>query len=273
MYNLKRTGFKRNLTDIFTSYRRVNPATAPQPPNHDTGPNPVMAISDDVNIKLSTLDRKITELSELYSARSKPTFDNSEQEYCDQRIRQITNEIGQRISTVNSEIKTTITDTNPQVVSLIVNLQQCHRMRLAQLVQRFRSLQASRRPASHSRDNAPDPMNDMFADFHPQVSPEQAALLQRQEEENQQNEELNQMVSMMNELNSLFRDVSLLVVQQGTILDRIDTKIELSLQNVQKGTSELEKANDYQKSKGFYCYIGTVTVLIILCFVIVILRK
>lgn len=47
-----------------------------------------------------------------------------------------------------------------------------------------------------------------------------------------------------------------LVIDQGTILDRIDFNIEETLVHAKKGNEQLNKANEYQKSKrGTYCIV------------------
>ena len=48
----------------------------------------------------------------------------------------------------------------------------------------------------------------------------------------------------MNELGELFSDLSNLVVEQGTVLDRIDFNVADSRQNVRKGNRELQKIID-----------------------------
>lgn len=47
-----------------------------------------------------------------------------------------------------------------------------------------------------------------------------------------------------------------LVIDQGTILDRIDFNIEDTLVQTKKGNEQLTKANEYQKSnRGTYCIV------------------
>jgi len=52
-------------------------------------------------------------------------------------------------------------------------------------------------------------------------------------------QEIESIVTQMNNLSDLFRDVSNLVVEQGTVLDRIDFHIQESRAQVQKGNKEL----------------------------------
>ena len=270
MYDPRQSGFRRDYTDIFNGIRSKNPVSSV--PRYEAGANMVTVLSDDVNVKMSILDRKISELDELFTKRARPTFDNTELELCDHRIQQITSEISQKISNLSLEIKRPIETHDPEVVNLLVNLQQCHRLKLANLVQRFRHLQATRRPVNLTHEEQNDPIAAMYADFHPQVSPDQAMLIQRNEEMMEQQDELQGLVVMMNELNTMFRDVSLLIFEQGTILDRIDTRIEVAVQDVQRGNEDLRAANEHQKSRCFYWYIGLMMVLISLCLIIMIYR-
>jgi len=49
----------------------------------------------------------------------------------------------------------------------------------------------------------------------------------------------------------LFKDLAVLLVEQGTILDRIDYNIESTRDNVERSINELEQAEQYQKKTGF----------------------
>jgi len=50
------------------------------------------------------------------------------------------------------------------------------------------------------------------------------------------------------EVNEIFRDLSNIVVEQGVMIDSIESNIEVSVQATDKGVEELTKASDYQKS-------------------------
>lgn len=276
MFDSHRKGFKKNFTDLFTSYRMSLKIT--QRRQDDTQNNIVTAISENVNIKLSILERKITELSELFSQRARPTFDNVEIEICDHNIRQTTNEISNRISDINSEINHPIPTQDSEVATLLMNLQQCQKLRLSALVQRFRNIQATKRVASinsvpkndttKSMSSALDSISTNNSD-----SDSSAQLQHNQELEQIQHDDIAQLVTMMNELNSLFRDVSLLIFEQGTVLDRIDTKIELAVQDVERGNEQLVRANEHQSSNCFYTYILVLLGLIFICILIMIFRR
>jgi syntaxin 16 len=52
----------------------------------------------------------------------------------------------------------------------------------------------------------------------------------------------------MNDLAVLFKDMSTLVVEQNTILDRIDFNIEVAHTNVKKGNIQLDKTLKREQS-------------------------
>lgn len=55
----------------------------------------------------------------------------------------------------------------------------------------------------------------------------------------QREEELRNLLRSIEELNSIFKDISILVIEQGTILDRIDYNIEQAEHNVLKAEEHL----------------------------------
>lgn len=59
--------------------------------------------------------------------------------------------------------------------------------------------------------------------------------------------EVQNILAQVNELNQMFKDMHDLVVEQGTVLDRIDYNIEQASEKVSKGLEELKKARDQQK--------------------------
>ena len=56
--------------------------------------------------------------------------------------------------------------------------------------------------------------------------------------------QIDNIVKEMNQLGELFSELSNLVVEQGTVLDRIDFNVADSRQNVRKGNRELQKIID-----------------------------
>lgn len=85
--------------------------------------------------------------------------------------------------------------------------------------------------------------------------------------------EIARIAQSINDLAMVFRELSVLVVEQGSVLDRIDYNIEQSMHTVKAGTAELIKAEEYQKrGKSLVCIIILIA-LIIICLLILIFRR
>lgn len=80
--------------------------------------------------------------------------------------------------------------------------------------------------------------------------------------------EIQQVAESVNELAQIMKDLSVLVIDQGTIIDRIDYNIQNVAATVQDGLKQLQKAERTQKHGGI---VKCATILIIMCFVMLVL--
>ena len=55
----------------------------------------------------------------------------------------------------------------------------------------------------------------------------------------ERDEDINKLIDNINELNVLFKQMNQIVIEQGTIVDRIDYNLEQSVDNVVKAKKEL----------------------------------
>jgi syntaxin 16 len=80
--------------------------------------------------------------------------------------------------------------------------------------------------------------------------------------------EIAKIAESIEELGSIFKELAVLVIDQGTILDRIDYNMEAVVEHTREGISQLEKAEKQQKSarplKCIICLLSTIAVLLIL---------
>jgi len=73
------------------------------------------------------------------------------------------------------------------------------------------------------------------------------------------------------EVNEIFRDLSTLVVEQGSMINSIEANVEASAAETTKATSEIKKASEYQKSaRGKMCCLALILMIIIAVIVVVI---
>ncbi|XP_011023746.1 PREDICTED: syntaxin-43-like [Populus euphratica] len=108
-----------------------------------------------------------------------------------------------------------------------------------------------------------DNLDDMVFSEH------QMAKLKRSEAFTVERErEIEQVVESVNELAQIMKDLSVLVIDQGTIVDRIDYNIQNVATTVEEGLKQLQKAERTQKRGGM---VMCATVLVIMCAVMLIL--
>lgn len=80
--------------------------------------------------------------------------------------------------------------------------------------------------------------------------------------------EIHQVVESVNELAQIMKDLSVLVIDQGTIVDRIDYNIQNVASTVEDGLKQLQKAERTQKQGGM---VMCASVLVIMCAVMLVL--
>ncbi|CAI9287258.1 unnamed protein product [Lactuca saligna] len=80
--------------------------------------------------------------------------------------------------------------------------------------------------------------------------------------------EIHQVAESVNELAQIMKDLSVLVIDQGTIIDRIDYNIQNVAVSVDEGLKQLQKAERNQKQGGM---VMCATVLVFMCFLMLLL--
>ncbi|XP_071054028.1 syntaxin-16 [Onthophagus taurus] len=102
-------------------------------------------------------------------------------------------------------------------------------------------------------------------------------LLQLEEENTrmiqQREHKVNAIVKSILDLNSIFKDLSQMVADQGTILDRIDYNVEQTQTQVYEGFKQLQKADAYQRKNRKMCTIIILATAVIVLVVLLILVK
>jgi len=95
----------------------------------------------------------------------------------------------------------------------------------------------------------------------------QLVMAERMTEEREK--AITQVAESVGELAEIFKEIQVLVIDQGTILDRIDYNIEQAATRVDNAVQELHKANEYQKkSRTMMC----IYILLLLCgFMVIVL--
>nr|SVE75931.1 EOG090X0AQP [Daphnia hispanica] len=86
--------------------------------------------------------------------------------------------------------------------------------------------------------------------------------------------EIQNVVRSIYELNSIFKEISHMVADQGTVLDRIDYNIEHTQAKVHDGLVHLQKADNYQKkNRKMVCIVGMVSAIIFLIIILIAVKS
>ena len=118
-----------------------------------------------------------------------------------------------------------------------------------------------------------DSMVDTILDPDQELSGEaqQRALATMEAESQDRMKEIIKVASSINELASLFRELNVLVIEQGTILDRIDYNVEQTVERVKHGVNDLNEAEKTsKKAVTLKCILALIVVAAILIVTLII---
>jgi len=88
----------------------------------------------------------------------------------------------------------------------------------------------------------------------------------------QRSKEIEKIAKSVEELAGLFKDLALLIVEQGTILDRIEYNTQQAHENVTKAVSELKEADTSQKKSRMKLVILLLCVLVLIAVMAMIIK-
>lgn len=244
-------------------------------------------------IILPKLKMRINDLKMLHSKHlHRSTFDESSEDEvaidnCTYEITRMFNECHRLLQIIKSHAS----DGDVKERRLTINVYHSLATALQEMSIAFRSTQNSYLRQIQSREDRAkkyfdnqqiyleeycdqDEIDDYFINSK-QISHQQLLML---EEENtnfaqEREKEVNAIVKSIMDLNEIFKDLSQMVVDQGTVLDRIDYNIEQSSIQVQQGYSQLKKADAYQrKNRKMVAIITLATTVIVLLFILIIVK-
>lgn len=105
------------------------------------------------------------------------------------------------------------------------------------------------------------------------LTEEQAQQMQEMEANASEREaEILRIASSVNDLATMFRELNVLVIEQGTILDRIDYNLEQTVEKVRSGTNQIKQADNYSKKAYTAKCMAVLVVLIVVLFFVLIIQ-
>ncbi|CAK9860373.1 unnamed protein product [Sphagnum jensenii] len=226
-------------------------------------------ISDQVSADMQRVQGKMVELTKAHSRALMPTFDDTSGE--EHTIELLSREITRLLKKAEQRLQQLSTGTavSQQDANIRKNVQRSLATDLQALSMDYRKQQKGylqklqRQQEGQSVDDGIGMGKKVRRDDDDGFSEVQMAQLRQTEALSVEREkEITEIVESVNDLAQIMKDLSVLVIDQGTIVDRIDYNITNVATSVEKGVKELVKAEETQKKGGM---VLCVMVLIALC--------
>lgn len=235
------------------------------------------------------LNGKIGDLKSLHSKHlHRSTFDETPEDEiaidkCTQEISRMFNEVHRLLQIIKSHS----TENGVKEQRLTINVYRALATALQELSFSFRSTQNSYLRQIQSREDRSkmyfdqtveiDLLTNESEEIDKYFVNSQQQLLMLEEENTrfaqEREKEVNAIVKSIVDLNEIFKDLSQMVSDQGTVLDRIDFNIEQTHVQVYEGFKQLQKADAYQRKNRKMCAIIVLASITILLFFILIIVK
>jgi len=240
---------------------------------------------EQIDTTLDGVEKNISKLKRLQQERLKFKFSDSRTDQ-DRTIDVLNGTITSALQRGNNLLKKIATVGNEsgnlpyEERAVRINVMKAKAFRAQQLQKTLREAQSSFITSLQSGGTEDQYFDD---DDGPQItlddvsrgfSAEQMATLERRAQDADQREkEILNIAKSVNDLAQIFNELNVLVVQQGTVLDRIDYNIEQTVGQLRSANKEIRKAEDYQKRARSTLCIIVLVVLIMVCALILILKN
>ena len=243
---------------------------------------------DAVNATIEDIQRLMSELASMHSSRIGTVFgrdlDNMERqidrkttevttlfrkaERYLQKVGASTRQAGGEESTVGANVQRSLA---MQLQTLSSDFRTKQRKYLADVkAQKSGGLVESEERFGINLEDDGTLQNDYFVGSAQQLS----VVDDLQAEIQSRDKEISQIAKSIEELGSIFKELAVLVIDQGTILDRIDYNMEAVVEHTKTGIKQLEKAERSQKSaRPMKCIICLLITIMILLLILVLKHK
>jgi len=240
---------------------------------------------DGVKDVLMDIQRQMKDLQSLHASRVGSVF-GKDLDHMEGRIEVLTREITNRFRDAERTLKKVGTSTRNaggEEAAIGANVQRSLAKQLQELSVSFRTSQRKYLAEVQAQKNG-DVLgdskfginltdegggeNNFFTTQQVQVVDDLQSAIQSRDGE------ISKIAQSIEELGTIFKELAVLVIDQGTILDRIDYNMEAVVEHTKTGISQLEKAEKSQKNaRPMKCIVSLVIFIFILLLLLVLKHK
>eukprot|EP00455_Lapot_gusevi_P022762 TRINITY_DN2370_c0_g3_i6.p1 TRINITY_DN2370_c0_g3~~TRINITY_DN2370_c0_g3_i6.p1 ORF type:complete len:305 (-),score=95.53 TRINITY_DN2370_c0_g3_i6:208-1122(-) len=291
------SGASRDLTEIYLKERERSHRYAPQRDDAidiemrkaQMAPPLWVDTVNQIKADLASIREKDAELARLHQQRMKVDFRQrspDEAHPLDSDIHEISQSITKLFKKCEANVKRVALIGNDGSLSaadcnIRLNVMKALSVKVNTLSRQFRERQKEfliqlKEQSSIVDHFFPDDEKEnagMADSFDQGFTEEQLALLHEAEQSaNERERQIATIAKSIHELAELFKEMSVLVSEQGSILDRVDYNVEHALQEIRSGFKDVEGGENYQKRDYAVLCIVALILFVVLMVVMVIWR-
>lgn len=230
-------------------------------------------ISEEISNNMQQARVKMNELAKAHAKALRPTFGDNKDEQ--RAIESLTHEITRLLKKCEKSLQQLSSGKGPnEDATLRKNVQRSLATNLQSLSMEFRKQQKGYLERLRRQQDIP-----VAADLGMDLNEQRTSIIDDDDDLGfgkqhlsrvkkaekmtiEREKEISQIVESVNDLAQIMKDLSVLVIDQGTIVDRIDYNLQNVASSVEQGVKQLERAEKTQKKGGM---VLCVMILICLC--------
>lgn len=215
-------------------------------------------ISSKVDQALGTIRTEMATLAALHKKNALPGFDDrtAQEREIDNLTFKITSSLHKCQGIAKQFEGMSANESDPAVKKMAQNIRVSMAQKIQEVSSMFRKMQSSylrklRKDVDMPTFRSQGPVGGVESDVHlsEQTLQQTQSLLNTETDAalQQREQEINRIAQGILEVADIFKDLQNMVIDQGTILDRIDYNVESMSMNVKGADKELIKGSQYQK--------------------------
>lgn len=258
-------------------------------------PPSFMDISEEIDDGIEEIQKRVDKLNALYKKNILPGFNDRTTD--EEEIQKLNYEVTSKFFTCNNLVKRFESLKHDRRlkaddINMIENMQKSYALKIQQLSSNFRKLQNNYIKFLKKDEFEPTPkLKNTDESYNPAIDDdteemesysraaikESSTILQQSASINdtmirQREQEITKLAQGVLEVSSIFKEMQNMVIEQGTIVDRIDYNIENTKVDLQQANKELRTATKYQKRTQKCKIILLLSLVVLLLFVIVVTK-